>query len=320
MGDVLEVADVFAGLEIQRNQRVRVEIVAGPVRAVEIGRGIADDEIDPVGRKIDGRILPHAAAELLQRDRRSWRVVLLGLDIAVHVAAGGVLGRPDADGILRNRVECPEQLAGLGIIGLHEAADAVFAAIGSDQNLVLDHGRRHRLAVSELGIRDVGLPDDVAGLCIQRHELGVERGKIDAVAENLDAAIVGTAAIGRYRPHLVTVVPELRAGLGVKRVDMAERRRHKHDAVDDDRRSLQQFLDVGLEDPGDVQVLYVVAIDLLGRDRSASGHNCRWSAENWLALVGCVELLLGNRRNICLTQHRLDFLLGFLLGDTGSCE
>jgi hypothetical protein len=37
MRNVLEVADVFAGVEIERDQRVGVEVVARPQRAVEIG-------------------------------------------------------------------------------------------------------------------------------------------------------------------------------------------------------------------------------------------------------------------------------------------
>ena len=53
MGDILEVANVFAGVQIERDERVGVEIVAGPDRAVEIGRGIADDEIDALRREID---------------------------------------------------------------------------------------------------------------------------------------------------------------------------------------------------------------------------------------------------------------------------
>ncbi len=189
----------------------------------------------------------------------------------MHVAAGGVLGGPDAYGIFRNGVEIPDLLAGLGIIGADEAADAVFAAIGADQDLVLDHGRRHRLAIAEFGIGNVGDPDDLARLGVQRDQLGIERREIDLVVKNLDAAIVRAAAENRDRPHLVIVVPELLAGLGVKRVDMAERGRHIHHAIDDDRRRLERFLDVGLEDPGDMQALDVVAIDLLGGIKTRLG-------------------------------------------------
>ena len=237
----------------------------------------------------------------------------------MHVAAGGVFRRPDADRVLRNRVERPEQLAGLRIIGLHEAADAVFAAVGADQHLVLDDGRRHRLAVSSLRIRDVGLPGNLAGLGLQGHEFGIKRGDVDHIAENLDPAIVGTAAVGRDRSHLVIIVPELHAGLGVERVDMAERRRHIHDAIDDDRRSLQRFLDVGLEDPGDVQVLHVVAVDLFGRIKARLGIVAVGQQKIAGALVGLVELILSDRRNRGVARRRLGVLLDFLRAG-GRCQ
>jgi hypothetical protein len=46
---------------------------------------------------------------------------------------------------------------------------------------------------------------------------------------------------------------------------MAERGRHIHDTVDHDRGSLKRLLDVGLEDPGDMQFLDIDTSDLLGR-------------------------------------------------------
>src|ERR1700704_1957777 len=50
MGDILKMAYVFAGLEIDGHQRVRIKIVAGAIRSIEIRRWIADDKIEPVGR------------------------------------------------------------------------------------------------------------------------------------------------------------------------------------------------------------------------------------------------------------------------------
>ncbi len=185
----------------------------------------------------------------------------------------------------------------------------------SYQNLILDDGRSHRLAVTQFRIRNVALPDHGARLRIQGHELGIKGSNINEVAENLDAAVVGTAAVSRYRSHLVIIVPELYAGFCIKRIDMAERRRHIHDAVDDDRRRLQRFLDIGLEDPGDVQALYGVAVDLLGRMKSRLGIIAIGQKKIVDVLVCCVELLLSNRRNRCLARRRLGFLLGFLRTD-----
>jgi hypothetical protein len=220
-------------------------VVAGTDRTVEIRRRIADHEIDPVGREIDGRILPDAAAEFLPGVAGLGELVLFALDIEVHVAPGGVLCRPDTDRILRDGAECLVQRAGLRMLGLDEAAAAILAAVGSDQHLVFYHGRSHRLAIASFRTGNVGRPDDIADLGVQRDQLGSQRGEIDEITENLDAAIVRNAAIGSDRAHLVSVVPELDTGLSVERVDVT--RRDIHDAVDDDGRRLQRFLDVGLE-------------------------------------------------------------------------
>src|SRR5438105_7245031 len=94
IADVLEVADILAGLEIERDQRVGIEVVARAQRSVEIGRRIADHEEDAVGGKIDRGVLPYAAAERPVRVAGLGELVLLGVDAALRVAAGGVLLRP----------------------------------------------------------------------------------------------------------------------------------------------------------------------------------------------------------------------------------
>src|SRR5262249_12500739 len=144
------------------------------------------------------------------------KLCLLRLDVAMHIAASGVLGRPYADRVLGDGVEVPDELAGIGVIGAHEAANAVLAAIGADQDLAVDGGRRHGLAIAERGIGEVDLPRDASGLGVERHELGVERAEIDLVAIDRDAAVVGAAAIGRDWTHSVLVVPVLLAGLGIE--------------------------------------------------------------------------------------------------------
>ena len=280
MGDVLEVADIFAGIEIDRDERLRVEIVAGPDRAVEVRRRVADHEVDALGLEIDRRVLPHAAAERLVRIAGLGELRLLGLDIAMQVFARGVLGRPHADGVLGGGVEIPDELAGLGVIGSDEAADTVFATIRADQDFAVDGGRRHRLAIAERGIGDLGLPHDAARLGVQRDELGIERSQIDLVVIDGHAAVVRAAAIGRDRTHGVLVVPIFLARLGVERIDMVERRRDIHDPVDDDRRRLLGLLHLRLEDPGGVKLADIRRIDLLCPGNTGSGRNCRWYAGN----------------------------------------
>src|SRR5207244_9941485 len=134
-----------------------------------------------VGGEVDRRVLPHAAAERLVGIAGLGELRLLRRDVAMHVAAGGVLLGPHADGIFRDRVEGPQQLAVLGVVGFDETADAVFAAVGADEDFALHGGRRHGLAVAELAIGDVGLPHLVAGLGVERDELGLDRRQIDLV-------------------------------------------------------------------------------------------------------------------------------------------
>ena len=87
----------------------------------------------------------------------------------MHVAPGRVLCRPDTHRVFRNSIEVAQELSVGGIIGADKSADAVFAAIRTDQHFALDDGRRHRLAISVLGIGELLLPDNVAGLGIERH-------------------------------------------------------------------------------------------------------------------------------------------------------
>ncbi len=115
------------------------------------------------------------------------------------------------------------------------------------------------------------------------------------------------------------IVPELCAGFSVERIDMAERRRHIHDAVDDDRRSLQRFLDIGLENPRDVQIFHILAQDLPGRMKACLCIIAVGQQKITGTLVCRVELLLSNRRNHCLARRRLGFLLSFLRA-AGPCE
>ena len=221
VSDVLEVTDVATGLEIERHQRVGIEVVAGPQRPVEVGRRITDQKIDAVCGEVYRRILPHAAAERLVGVTSLRKLRLLGRDVAVHVTSGGVLLGPDTHRILGRGVEGPQKLAGLGVVGAKEATHAVLAAVGTEQYLPLDGGRRHGLAVTEFRIGDLGLPHHFARLGVERDKLGIERRHVDLVVVDGDAAIVRAAAEGGDRPQPRLEVPQLFAGAGIERVDVA---------------------------------------------------------------------------------------------------
>ena len=296
--------NVFAGVQIEGDERVGIEIVAGADRPVEVGRGVADDEINSLRRQIDRWILPDAAAERLVGVAVLGERRLFRRDVAMLVASSRVGGRPDAHRILGDGVEVPDELAVFGVVCAHKAANPVLAAIGADQDFAVHGGRRHRLAISLLGIGDLHLPDDVAGFRVESVELRIERRDIDLVVINGDAAIVGAAAECRDGAELGLEVPDLLAGLGVERVDVTERRGCVHDPVDDDRRGLQQLLDFGGEDPRRMEMRDVLTVDLIvwiepGLLVIAVGRE-----EVRTVLRRAVELLLRDRRYRGRRGHR----------------
>ena len=304
MRDILEVANVFASVQIDRDERVGIEVIARADRAIKVGRGIADDEIDALRRQVDRWVLPHAAAERLVGIAVLGERRLFGGDVAMLVTSCRVGGRPHAHRILRDGVEVPDKLAVFGVVGAYEAADAIFAAVCADQDFAVDGGRRHRLAVSLLGIGDLHLPDDIAGLCVESVELRVERRDIDLVVIDGNAAIVGAAAEGRDRTELGLEVPDLLAGLGVNSVNVAERRGHIHHAIDDDRRGLERLLDLGGEDPSRMQMRHIVAVDLIIRVEPGLLVIAVGGEEVRTVLGRVVELLLRNRGDRGGRGHR----------------
>ena len=158
MRDVLRMPLVRALVEIDGDQRIGVQVVARTNCTVKVRRWIAGDEIHGARLEIDRRRHPHAAAERLI-ERRVLRVGgLFGVDVPMHVTAGQVILRPHAFALFGNRVERPQQVAVLRVVGLHEAANAVLAAVRADQHLAVDDGRRHRFRIAFVGISDLLLP------------------------------------------------------------------------------------------------------------------------------------------------------------------
>src|SRR4029453_14812913 len=69
MRDELPVPEELAALGIERNKRVRMGVGARPDLAIEVGRRIADREIDDAGLGIERERRPQAAPAMLQRLR-----------------------------------------------------------------------------------------------------------------------------------------------------------------------------------------------------------------------------------------------------------
>src|SRR5207244_4018426 len=116
-------------------------------------------------------------------------------------------------------VETPDPLAGLGVVGIDEAADAVLRTADAHDDLVLDHQRGDRGAVGHfvdllalLAIRagdgDLFVPDFLTGVPVEAKQVSVERGHVEAVAPGGKAAVDGVAAQGQALWQRFLVVPQ----------------------------------------------------------------------------------------------------------------
>ena len=180
-------------------------------------------------------------------------------------APGQVLGRPHALGAsIGNGVEGPEQLPGLRVVRLDEPADSILAAVGADQDLPVDDGWSHRLAVALVRVGDVRGPDRLSGLAVERDQFCIERPEEELVPGDRDTAVVGTAAESGRGTHRVLVVPELLAGGGIGGVHVIVRSGQEHDPVHHDGRRLHRLDHRGLEHEDRAELRDVAGIDLSG--------------------------------------------------------
>ncbi len=107
----LEVPLALAGVEIDGEQRLAEQVVAGPVDAEVVARRLLDGQIDGLELRIDGDLRPDArVARVLVRAAQP----ALGAELAAH----------------RHRVEDPEPLAGARVEAAHVALDVARAVVG----------------------------------------------------------------------------------------------------------------------------------------------------------------------------------------------
>src|SRR5438552_3186624 len=149
----------LAGLDVDRDERARVEIVALARIAVPVGTRIARAPVEQLQRGIVRAGQPRRAA-------------------AVHPAvagprlAAGFAGR-------WHREEAPDLLAGLRIVRVEESANARLAAADADDHLAVDDERRGGDRVARRILADVDRPSLDARLRVEREEIPVERADVD---------------------------------------------------------------------------------------------------------------------------------------------
>ena len=157
----------------------------------------------------------------------------------------------------------PAQFAGGDVVGVEEAAHAVFAAGDADDGHVLDDHRHGRGAEAVGVVGERGLPEHLAGQAVEGDHLGVQRCHEDGVAGDGDAAVDDAAAEAEVVGQLVVVAPIEFAGGGVEREQAVVRRTDVHDAVVDRRGDLELLHRAGGECPSDLEARDVVDVDVV---------------------------------------------------------
>ena len=215
VGGELEVPRHLAGVAVEGEHRVGVEVVAQPHLAAVVGAGVAGAPVDEVQLGVV------RAGDPGRRPARPPRV-------AQPRAVVGVVGPG-------NGVGAPLALAALGVVGVEEAADAELAAGDARHHPVLHDERRRRLAVAAPVVGHLGVPDEVAAARVDGHEVGVEGAHVEGVAEDGDAAVVAPAADAQVVGQRVLVAPVRAPGRRVHRGQVARRLGDEHHPVDDER-------------------------------------------------------------------------------------
>ena len=241
-GRELEVPLQRAGVGVERDHRVGVEVVAGPQVRVPVGAGVADAPVGQVERRVVRRRQPHRSAA--------------GLPRVAAPRLVAALARP------RHRVEAPQLLAGGGIERGDEAANAVLAAADADEDLVLHRERRHRDRVAQLRVADRNVPERPPTGGVDGHEMAVERAHEERRAEDGEPAVVGAAADARLGRRGVAVLPEHAPRLRVHGEHVVRTLRDVHDAVHHERRRLPGAERLVGEHPLELEVLHVAGVDL----------------------------------------------------------
>ena len=212
----LEVPRHLAGVDVDRDQRAREQVVPLAASLREGRRRIAGAEDVQLGLRIVDAGQP-----------RLRPAVTGGVEAGPGVEAGIAF-------LHRDRIELPLQLAGFGIERLQEAGRVEVVA-GPGDDVVAGDDRRHRREVLLVERGDFLVPALLAGFRFEGDEVVVRRLHVEVVLPHPEAAIRDVGAASRF-PE---VVPELAAVAGVERPGVV-RSGHVERVVDEQRRAFDR--------------------------------------------------------------------------------
>ena len=250
--------DQFSCVGIEREQRVRVEVVADAVGAVEVGGRRSRRDVDDAARPVERHARPAVRAAVLFP-----RILRPGL-------VPGFAG-------MRNRMKTPLEFAGPRVVRADVAGRRrqVFrhAPAKDQQVLVDDAGRGEDNGLACRIASEIAVEIDPAAIAERRYRLagpGIERVNVtrDCGIDSTIAGAVGPvhhAAVSALRLDARIKRPQVLACRGAEREGFVPRRDAVEDAVDDDRLRLQTSGLAAVVDPRLFELFDVAAIDLSER-------------------------------------------------------
>src|SRR5579859_126521 len=210
--DLLVIPLELAGIGIERDDAVGVEVGAFAGIAIEISRGIADAPIEQIQLGIIRAGEPGGASARFP--------AIAGPGLVAFLARGG------------NGPETPGAAAGVDVESREIAAMSGIAAGDADHHFVFDEQRRAGDVAAALAhVLDVDSPELAAGFLVERHDIIIERAKEHAAGADGHAARPGAVDNADLARVLVEVVPDFPAGFRVDGEDTVPGRRDVHHAV-----------------------------------------------------------------------------------------
>ena len=246
---ILVVSLQFAGVGVERDDRVRVEVVART--------GVADPRAGVAGAPV-GQVQVG-----VERARHPHRRPAGAPGIAWPGVVPRLAGTRDGVGL-------PDLGPGVGVERRDEAADAPFAARDTHHHLAVDDQRGHRHVVAGAVVLHRLFPHDVARDGVERDHERVGGGQVDLVVPQPDPAAgrVNLLQVG-WRP--TPIPPAQLTGAGVHRHHLVLRRGDEHHAVVDHRRRLVPLGDAGRQRPDRLEPGHVLGGNLVERAVAPAG-------------------------------------------------
>ena len=236
-------------IRIEREHRGAVQVVALALISVVVGTRIARGPVEQPRLRIVRTRQPRRGASVLDR--------------AANPRLRAVLTRR------RHRPESPDAFAGRRTVSVEKSADAFVSAGYAGDHEIVDDQRRAGGAVVLPRVGHLDVPQQLAGVAVQRDHVCVVRDHEHAVAEGRNASIDPAGRVtGQPRRARAAVMPDPTAAAGIERERFVDRR-DVHDAVDDDRRRLQRTRSsLNREHPFRREALDRLRVDLIERAES----------------------------------------------------